>query len=878
MKKLLQSLVLVPLATLALVGCNKKEESTINETTPLIFSSEEVDGVFNPFYSTTGADSTIVGMTQLSLISNDKNGNPTYGEDEAVAALDYQTVTNGSGNNQTTTYYFVLKNNVKYSNGSPLTIKDVLFNLYVYLDPVYTGSTTIYSTDIVGLQAYRTQSEDENEQDSFNEQFETAAQTRINDLLFAYDEIISSEISANFTIDEFRNELGDQNAPYYTEDLVKDYDKALELFKEELNNDYINNVGSYVDFTLEAEDGTVYKPFTTDVEMFLYNEGYIQFDAKANPDPDTGLGNGELTYTWGDISLAKELTKDEAIDNVYNDIIPNKLGEVIQYWATATELFTYIANEEKSEYFANISSDNAIPNISGIKFANKDGMVRVNGQEYDAVQYNEDGSPKEGYNEVLSITINGVDPKAIWNFAFPIAPMYYYSSTNYNGHNLIEEFDFVSNFGVVRGDQDFQNNVIKDPAKIGVPVGAGAYMASKQEGGTDNVQSGDFLENNVIYYERNPHFIMGRPTIKMIRYTVVASTQMINSLETNAIDYVSPNSTNENKAQLEQLKQNGKSINYKTVQSLGYGYIGVNAKFVPTLEVRQAIMHAINTNLTVNYYGGSAKPIYRGMSLSSWAYPQGATAYYPYIGDPIPSDLTKVNPYYRDYVEASGKRAGERFSQEEQIDFITSLVESAGYYEGSDGVYTDGQNVLRYTFTIAGSETEHPAYNAFHAAAELLNKCGFDVEAKNDANALKKLTTGDLAVWAAAWSSTIDPDMYQVYHKDSTAGSVLNWGYPTITTNAGGRFDVEVGILDELSELIEEARETNDQDARAAIYSDALDKVMELAVELPCYQRDDLFAYNTAKLDENSLLKDSEVSSFVSYTNKMWLLRLNEVQ
>ena len=878
MKKLLQSLVLVPLATLALVGCNKKEESTINETTPLIFSSEEVDGVFNPFYSTTGADSTIVGMTQLSLISNDKNGNPTYGEDEAVAALDYQTVTNGSGDNQTTTYYFVLKNNVKYSNGSPLTIKDVLFNLYVYLDPVYTGSTTIYSTDIVGLQAYRTQSEDENEQDAFNEQFESAAQDRIFYLTNACVEITSSEVSANFTIDEFRNKLADQNAPYYTEDLVKDYDKALELFEEELNSDYINNVGSYVDFTLEAEDGTVYKPFTTDVEMFLYNEGYIQFDAKANPDPDTGLGNGELTYTWGDIADAKKLSKEEAIDNVYNDIIPNDLDQVIQYWATATELFTYIANEEKSEYFANISSDNAIPNISGIKFANKDGMVRVNGQEYDAVQYNEDGSPKEGYNEVLSITINGVDPKAIWNFAFPIAPMYYYSSTNYNGHNLIEEFDFVSNFGVVRGDQDFQNNVIKDPAKIGVPVGAGAYMASKQEGGTDNVQSGDFLENNVIYYERNPHFIMGRPTIKMIRYTVVASTQMINSLETNAIDYVSPNSTNENKAQLEQLKQNGKSINYKTVQSLGYGYIGVNAKFVPTLEVRQAIMHAINTNLTVNYYGGSPKPIYRGMSLSSWAYPQGATAYYPYIGDPIPSDLTKVNPYYRDYVEASGKRAGERFSQEEQIDFITSLVESAGYYEGSDGVYTDGQNVLRYTFTIAGSETEHPAYNAFHAAAELLNKCGFDVEAKNDANALKKLTTGDLAVWAAAWSSTIDPDMYQVYHKDSTAGSVLNWGYPTITTNAGGRFNVEVGILDELSELIEEARETNDQDARAAIYSDALDKVMELAVELPCYQRDDLFAYNTAKLDENSLLKDSEVSSFVSYTNKMWLLRLNEVQ
>ena len=877
MKKLLQSLALAPLAVIALAGCTDETKdnnstSQVNEKTPLIFSSEEVDGVFNPFYATSGPDSTIAGMTQLSLITNDKEGQPVCGEDEAVAALDYEIVTSGSGNNQKTTYYFVLKNDVKYSNGSSLTIRDVLFNLYVYLDPNYTGSTTIYSTDIVGLQAYRTQSADENEQEDFKKRFEDNAQNRIEALLYAYYEITDSYTAPNFTVEEFRDLLA--VCSYASDDLLADYDKAIELFKEELETDYTNSTNSYEDFTLESEDGTVYRPFTTDVEMFFYNEGYIQFDKNADK------GKGEITFTFGDLEEAKEFTRDEAINAVYNDIMPNSLDEVIQYWATATELFTYLTNIEMEEYFAGLDTDLEFPNISGIKFANQNEMVRVNGVEYDKVVYQEDGiTPQENYNEVLSIEINGVDPKAIWNFAFPIAPMYYYSSSNYNGKDYISSFDFESNFGVQYGSTSFQEDVIKDPNKIGVPVGAGAYMASKADGGTDNVTAGDFLENNVIYFERNPYFVMGKPIINKIRYTVVPTTQMINSLETSTIDYVTPNSTNDNKNELERLKSEGQSINYKTVQSLGYGYIGINASYVPTLEVRQAIMHAINTNLTVNYYGGSAKPIYRGMSLSSWAYPTGATAYYPYIGGRIPEDLSHVNPYYREFVEAKGKSAGQTFTEAEQIEFITSLVESAGYTLGGDGVYRDNNNnVLRYTFTIAGSETDHPAFSAFNQAAEFLNKCGFDVEARNDAQALIKLNSGNLAVWAAAWSSTIDPDMYQVYHKDSTAGSVKNWGYPAIIANTGDRYQRELDILNELSEKIEAARETVNQNERAAIYSEALDLVMELAVELPCYQRDDLFAYNTAKLDESSLLSDSEVSSFISYTSKMWEIRLNEEQ
>ena len=37
-----------------------------------------------------------------------------------------------------TEYEFLIKKDIKFSDGTTLTIKDVLFNMYVYLDPAYT--------------------------------------------------------------------------------------------------------------------------------------------------------------------------------------------------------------------------------------------------------------------------------------------------------------------------------------------------------------------------------------------------------------------------------------------------------------------------------------------------------------------------------------------------------------------------------------------------------------------------------------------------------------------------------------------------------------------------------------------------------------------
>ena len=861
--------VVVAATTLIIAFGGKGTETVIynNENDPLVFSSQEVDKVFNPFFSTAAADSNVVGLTQIGMIGNDSKGNPVWGDDEGVVTKDLEIVTKGTPDvNETTTYYFVLKNNVKFSNGSALTMKDVLFNLYVYLDFAYTGSSTIYSTDIVGLKEYRTQASSEEEQDNFGARFQNEAKSRIQSLVAACEEVLEDPSNAFLTDDEFKAKLQlIQDRGLETDaNLVADYSKAVSLFREELETDYSNSRDAYQDTVFFGDNGTKHEHlFTTDVEMFLYNEGYITWNKKEND------GDGALSYSVGNYEEVKKWTKEQAINTVIMDKIPGSISEVVSYWNTAITLNSFIYNQEVEKYFQTEGANRKYTNISGIKFANKDKSVTVNGKEYGVPEYNSDGSVKSGSNEVLSITINGVDPKAIWNFSFTVAPMYYYSDEEH-----IAAFDYESNFGVEYASQTFMEEVVKAPEKLSVPVGAGPYAASKSSGGIENITEGDFYDKGVIYFERNPHYVLGAAKIKKIRYQVVASAQMLNNLYSKAIDFVEPNAKVETINELKGKANEG--IGYKSIRTAGYGYIGVNAGKVPDIQVRQAIMHAINTQECVNYYKTTATAIYRPMSLSSWAYPESSIPYYNYVGAKIPSDadMLKGNRDFYDYVKELGKKTGETLTESEQIAFITRLVEDAGYILGADGIYAKGNHKLKYTFTIAGEETDHPAFDAMWHAMELLNKAGFSINVTTDANALKKLSEGSLTVWAAAWGSTIDPDMYQVYHIDSTATSTLNWGYKQIKANVGNKYATELALVEELSEKIELARKTNNQNQRKVLYSEALDIVMQLAVELPTYQRDDLFAYNAGKIDVSTFTPNSDLSPYKGLTSDLHTISL----
>ena len=848
MKKRIFAMVLcVALCVSMLAGCGGGGGADA-----FVIMTEQLDGLFNPFFYTAAADGTIVGMTQIGMLgSKYVNGEVevAYGENEAVVTKDYEIVENKDG---TTTYTFVLKNGIKFSDGHPLTMEDVLFNYYVYLDPVYTGSNTLYSTDIVGLNEYRTQtvgSASGDSDDLIASQAASRAQSRTNELvnLFAatkkgsatnevpYDEMVAA-INAHKLSSGFKSAISNEPGEVTNADLLADYEYALKLFREELESDYLSAQESYTDEPYKSHE-----EFQDEIFCFMFTEGYVQVEYALGADGKIDRTTIEkLTKAYPD--SIKD--KDAAVDYIFNDKIARELDIILYYWATGATLTTeYTAKAKEVILHENVSDDGtlAVENISGIvSLGHTDAAgstITVNGTDYKvASAHNEDGTvANEGEYDVLQITIDGIDPKAIWNFALTIAPQHYY------GEGSSVPMDIANNkFGVEFASYDFMTTTIQSTRNIKIPMGAGAYKATDSSNGDPNESS--FYTNNVVYFKANENFTtvgegIENAKIEKIRYQIVSSNNAIAALENGTVHYISPALTTDNYEKLEKLSSKG-MVTLSTDQ-LGYGYIGVNASKINDINLRKAIMCAMNTSLALDYYrAGTASQIYWNMSKISWAYPDGNDANdngkdYPQIGT-WNEDIARTN--IQKYMQEAGVSAGD--------------------------------SSLKVTFTIAGSSLQdHPTYKVFRDAANLLNELGWEVEVVCDTQALTKINTGSLAVWAAAWSSALDPDMYQVYHKDSTATSTLAWGYNYLKTSGSAE---EMDILDELSELIDDARETNDKAVRAELYQEAMELILDLAIELPVYQRSVLYAYNSKVINASSMPESSEMNPFSSPLDRIW--------
>ena len=102
---------------------------------------------------------------------------------------------------------------------------------------------------------------------------------------------------------------------------------------------------------------------------------------------------------------------------------------------------------------------------------------------------------------------------------------------------------------------------------------------------------------------------------------------------------------------------------------------------------------------------------------------------------------------------------------------------------------------------------------------------------------------------------------------DSQASSTLNWGYREIKADKT-KYAYEYNVITELSDLIDQARSVLEQAPRAEIYAKCLDLVMELAVEMPLYQRNDMTVYNKTKIDGKTL--NQKPTAYDGLFSKIW--------
>jgi peptide/nickel transport system substrate-binding protein len=431
----------------------------------------------------------------------------------------------------------------------------------------------------------------------------------------------------------------------------------------------------------------------------------------------------------------------------------------------------------------------------------------------------------------VEIIVKGFNAAAIYQlFGIELAPLHYYGNeTLYNYDN--------NQFGFTRGD------VAAIKAKTTHPLGAGPYKFVK-------------YENKVAYLEANANYYLGEPATKYLQYKESTEADLISGVGTGTIDVADPSGSTAAFDEIKSYNSNnelsGDKIFTSTVDNLGYGYIGLNAATMnvggePASEASRNLRKAFTTILSVyrdvaidSYYGEVATVINYPISNTSWAAPQK-------------SDEGYEVAYSKD-VNDNSIYLAEMPAEDKYVVALNTAVEylkAAGYgYDEATGKFTAAPEgaKLEYEILIGGDGAgNHPSFAILTKAKEELKKIGITLTINDPTESSVMwdiLDAGTQELWCAAWQATIDPDMYQIYH----SSSILGRG-----GSESNHYCIEDATLDQ---LIVDARKSSDQAYRKATYKACLDIILDWAVEVPIYQRQNCIIISNERVEVSTITPD----------------------
>ena len=705
----------------------------------IVLAETGFEGKFSPFFASSAADQDVIDLTQLGLLGADRKGemilNGIEGETREYNGTEYTyhgtsdcTVTENADG--TVTYDIKLRDDLKFSDGEPVTIDDVIFSMYVYLDPTYDGSVTMYSTPIVGLEEYR---------------------------------------NSMTTLSKLIAEAGEDNTDYtnFTEEQQK-------AFWDAVNDGGVKFAQEIVDYMLANG--------ATDVASAAAGWGFeLAADATAK---DFFLAIG-AQYDWNFSAM-----EAETAGSALSELIPE---DVYAYATTGVA----------------VGAD--VPNVSGI----------VKTGDYS-----------------MTLTTSELSTTMIYQLQMPIAPLHYY------GDKSLYDYDNNS-FGFPKGDL----SVVR--SKTSAPMGGGMYTFSKYSDG-------------VVYLDANPTYYDGAPKIAHVNMKETQEADKITGVQAGTIDISDPSYSLEVADQIADINgvegEDGPVITTRLKDFRGYGYIALSAKNVnvggdPASEASKDLRKAIMTVIAAyrdeginSYYGDTATVINYPVSNTSWAAPSVTDDGYQVAY----STGVDGEPLYTADMQGEAK-------------YQAALQGALGYFEAAGYTVTDGKLTaapagakLEYQINIGASGNgDHPSFQTLTNAAAALKTIGFNLIVSDMANAsdlFASYTSGAAEGWVAAWQSTNDPDMYQLYHSQ---GSTNHYK-----------------IADpDLDELIMAARQTTDQEARKAMYKEAMEIILDWGVELPVYQRSEATIFSTERINIDTIAKD--MTPYWTYKAELNNMELN---
>ena len=694
----------------------------------LVLADTGFEGKFSPFFAASSADQHVIDLTNIALLGADRKGEMILkgieGETREYNGTDYtyygpadcEVTENADG---TVIYAINMRDDLVFSDGTPITIDDVIFNLYVYMDPTYDGSATLYSMPIAGLDDYR---------------------------------------SSMTTLSKLIAEAGEDNTDNSL--FTAEQQKA---FWDAVNEGGAAFAQEIVDYCVSAG----YAADSNDVATAASAWGFDGLAADATA-KDFFLAIAE-NYDWNFASM-----EAETAGSALSDLIP---ADVYAYSTTG------------------VATGADVDTVSGI----------VKTGDYS-----------------MTITTTELSNSMIYQLQLPIASLDYY------GDRSLYDYDNHS-YGFKKGDLSKVRSVTS------APMGAGVYTFNKYSDG-------------VIYLDANPNYYEGEALIKHVNMKETQEADKITGVQAGTIDISDPSYSLEAANQIATINGgdsdlDGSVITTRLKDFRGYGYIALSAENVkvgndPASEESKDLRKAIMTVIAAyrdeginSYYGDTATIINYPMSNTSWAAPS------------VTDDGYKIA--YSTDVDGN-----EIYTSDMSGDtkYAAALQAALGYFEAAGYTVENGQVTaapagakMEYTVNIGASGNgDHPSFQVLTNAAAALKTIGFTLTVNDLANAsdlYSSYQSGVAEGWVAAWQSTNDPDMYQLYDSNGSTN------YYKINDS-------------DLDELIEAARQTTDQDARKAMYKEAMEIILDWGVELPVYQRSEATIFSSERVDTTTIPND----------------------
>lgn len=727
------------MGALALAACNGNGgeasnggEAASDHAGTLVASTSGLEGKFCPLFTASAADQDVVSFNNITLLATDRMAEPIYngieGETKEYNGTEYtytgpaniEMVENADG---TVNYNIQLRDDLKFHDGSNMTVDDIIFTFYSYFDPTYDGSATLYSNDIQGLAEYR---------------------------------------SGMATLASLIGNAGRENTDftYFTQEQQDAFWAAVDdggtKFAQEIV-DYVNDPANGV-----VEEGA--DPLS--VADAAANWGYSDLPADATA--TTFFEAIAANYDWN-FSLMEAETAGTAL----SELIPEDVYNM------GTQ---------------GVETGEAAPNVAGI--------VKV-----------------DDYN--MSVVTNGVDATMIYQLSIAPCSMKYYGDESL--------YDYENNsFGFNKGD------LSKARGLNGQPMGSGAFKFDDYTSGT-------------VHMSANEEYYKGAPKTQHLNLVESQEADMVTGVQAGTLDISQPSYSMEVEGQIKEINGND-SVNGDVITTFlhdyrGYGYLAISANKVnvagdPASDASKALRKAICTLISpfrasgiASYYGDTASVLNYPISTSSWASPNETDPGYAVCY----STDASGNPLYTDGMSDDERIAAAKAG-------ALTWFEAAGYTV-ADGMLTAAPEgaKLEYQCNIGGGgQGDHPTFMILQEAKNAFSEIGMNFIVNDIANAsdlFASYQSGEAEMWCAAWQSTADPDMYQLYHSQGS-------------TNYYCINDAD------LDELIEAGRQTLETESRKAIYKEAMDIILDWGVELPVYQRSECTLVSSERVNIDSVVQD----------------------